>query len=225
MPGGTGPFGCLPGGLSLSIQSQQNDGRGSAAGGRGSEVAAIRLGRLGCSIWSSSSNSWGAHWVRCHRPADLTAVVTLAEDHLAANPGPSREEPQRSDRVLLPRLPVAVTQRRDGGPVGTEQAAGWSPRNLFRPLLPAGATGSRKDAGAGMLEVWVTGVPVPRVSAHGGGASVLCCRCPSTRPRSGRDIQHTRKVSRGYTPRFGGHGLHADPGPSKFGSPGGIVRS
>lgn len=104
MPGGTGAFGCLPGGLSLSIQSQENDGRGSAAGGRGSEVAAIRLGRLGCSIWSSSSNSWGAHWVRCHRPADLTAVVTLAEDHLAANPGPSREEPQRSDRVLLPRL-------------------------------------------------------------------------------------------------------------------------
>lgn len=48
-----------------------------------------------------------------------------------------------------------------------------------------------------MLEVWVTGVPAPRVSAHGGGAGVLCCRCPSTRPRSGRDIQHTGRCQGG----------------------------
>lgn len=39
-----------------------------------------------------------AHWVRCHRPATLTAVVTLAEDHLAAVPGLAQEEPRQNSR-------------------------------------------------------------------------------------------------------------------------------
>lgn len=39
------------------------------------------------------------------------------------------------------------------------------------------------------------------------------------------DLPHISKVSRRYTPDFGGHGLYADPRASKLGSPQSIVGS
>lgn len=99
-----------------------------------------------------------ARWVRCHQVPDLTTAVTLAEDHLVAEPPPapqaSRPRGGASERPPLPPAAAACwchlllppAARRRGGMVGwTERAGGCSPRNPFAVLLPA-ANADRPDA-------------------------------------------------------------------------------
>lgn len=154
-----------------------------------------------------------ARWVRCHQVPDLTTAVTLAEDHLVAEPPPAPQASRpRGGAACCCRLLLPPAARRRGGMVGwTERAGGCSPRNPFAVLLPA-ANADRPDAnpeprGAAqtrLLEVRTAGTSAPGLPANGGRSGVPRCWGSSTRSQSGRDIPHTGKVSRGYTPRFGG---------------------
>lgn len=78
--------------------------------------------------------AWGqCAWVRCHRPTSLEAVVTLAEDHLAA--GAEEAEWGRQPTCHWP--PVPVPQRKLPVPAATERTLAWSPTNPFVALCPS----------------------------------------------------------------------------------------
>lgn len=126
-----------------------------------------------------------ARWVRYHWPADLTATMTLAEDHLAVGPEAARWSVQPMEHQL--QEPAA--QKRGGGPVKSTDM------ESHKPLRTAALGQGPRRRGQGS----------------------------STHPRFGRDVPHFGKVSRGYTPRLGGHGLHTEPGPPKLCSARGVV--
>lgn len=72
--------------------------------------------------------AWGhCAWVRCHQPTSLEAVVTLAEDHLAAG----AEETERGDHPTCRWLPVPVPQRKLPVPAVTERTVQTCPPFLL----------------------------------------------------------------------------------------------
>ncbi|XP_051241575.1 uncharacterized protein LOC127355117 [Dicentrarchus labrax] len=88
-----------------------------------------------------------AEWVRCHRPVDLEAAITLAEDHLAVHSGdraPERRPSAPTRPVPAPRRRPPLTARletvaRPLPPPRTNQPSALSP-----PQGPA-ATGAALD--------------------------------------------------------------------------------
>lgn len=54
--------------------------------------------------------------------------------------------------------------------------------------------------------------------ADGGGAGGQCHQPSNTFPQSRKDVHHTCKVFRGYTPGYGRLGMHADLDPRNSGS-------
>ncbi|XP_059185737.1 uncharacterized protein LOC131968750 [Centropristis striata] len=104
-------------------------------------------------------------WVRCHRPADLAAAITLAEDHLAVLSWGRAHE----GRPASPVRPIPAPRRRPVPGPQPSTAARPSPRprtnppSLFYPSQAPAATGAALDPQrvpqAAGQECWRCGQP------------------------------------------------------------------
>ncbi|XP_035523495.1 uncharacterized protein LOC118332359 [Morone saxatilis] len=105
-----------------------------------------------------------AEWVRCHRPADLEAAVTLAEDHLAVHDGD--RAPER--RPSAPTRPVPAPRRRPPPPLTPRLGTFARPPPLPRINQPSALSPSQGPATTGAA---LDPQRVPRTSGQ------ECWRC------------------------------------------------
>ncbi|XP_059202709.1 uncharacterized protein LOC131982144 [Centropristis striata] len=104
-------------------------------------------------------------WVRCHRPADLAAAITLAEDHLAVLSWGRAHE----GRPVSPVRPIPAPRRRPvpgpqpSTPARPSPRPRTNPPSLFYPSQAPAATGAALDPQrvpqAAGQECWRCGQP------------------------------------------------------------------